>query len=104
MLPKTNEQGFFEIRFESEAKGRRVPLSEWLKCMGKTKHLLRKENEDLLRELEEEVERRWTILKAKHEHPYLLRMIAARCVRAVFLRFPAGGVIWLTTVKTPPTV
>ncbi|AMQ22548.1 hypothetical protein A0V43_06455 [Geobacillus sp. JS12] len=48
------------MRFESEAKGRRVPLSEWLKYMGKTKHLLRKENEDLLRELEEEVERRWT--------------------------------------------
>ncbi|ARP42836.1 pyruvate synthase [Geobacillus thermodenitrificans] len=65
------ERGKTTITYDPEAKGRRIPLSEWLKYMGKTKHLLREENKDLLRELEEEVERRWTILKAKHEHPYL---------------------------------
>lgn len=39
--------------------------------MGKTKHLLKEENKDLLIGFEKEVERRWQRLKAKNESPYL---------------------------------
>jgi pyruvate ferredoxin oxidoreductase alpha subunit len=46
-------------------------VSEWLGMMGKTRHLLNPENADLLREFEEEVERRWRRLKARHENALL---------------------------------
>jgi pyruvate ferredoxin oxidoreductase alpha subunit len=65
------EQGVTTITYDPEAKGKRVALTEWLKYMGKSKHLLREDNHDLLVEFEREVERRWQKLKAKHESPYL---------------------------------
>ena len=55
----------------SESCGRRLPLSGWLKLMGKTKHLCKPENEALLASIEVEVERRWQRLKAKDENPLL---------------------------------
>ena len=65
------ERGETAITYDPEAKNKRVELSEWLKYMGKTKHLLKEENKSILTEFEEEVERRWQRLKAKHENPYL---------------------------------
>lgn len=65
------ERGITNITYDPEARNKRIPLTDWLKMMGKTKHLLKEENQDLLREFEEEVERRWRVLKAKHEHPDL---------------------------------
>ena len=52
-------------------KEKRIPVSDWLKYMGKTKHLLKEENKGMLETFETEVERRWQILKAKHESPLL---------------------------------
>lgn len=65
------ENGVTKITFDPEEKGKRVPVSEWLKMMGKTKHLLRPEYAESLKMFEDEVERRWRRLKAKHENPYL---------------------------------
>lgn len=65
------EQGQTTITYDPEAKNKRIPLTEWLSYMGKTKHLLKPENKHLLQGFEEEVERRWQRLKAKHENPYL---------------------------------
>jgi pyruvate ferredoxin oxidoreductase alpha subunit len=65
------EQGQTVITYDPEARKKKIPLAEWLKWMGKTKHLLADENKELLNEFEEEVERRWQRLKAKHEHPCL---------------------------------
>lgn len=65
------EQGETTITYDPEVKKKQIPLSDWLKWMGKTKHLLKEENKELLVGFEEEVERRWQKLKAKHEHPYL---------------------------------
>ena len=56
---------------QTRGKNKRVPLEEWLKYMGKAKHLLKEENRELLAAFEQEVERRWRRLKAMHEHPYL---------------------------------
>ncbi|EGL83292.1 pyruvate flavodoxin/ferredoxin oxidoreductase domain protein [Caldalkalibacillus thermarum TA2.A1] len=65
------EQGETTITYDPEAKQARIPLTDWLKMMGKTKHLLREENKAVLKSLEEEVERRWRKLKLKHETPHL---------------------------------
>jgi pyruvate ferredoxin oxidoreductase alpha subunit len=39
--------------------------------MGKTRHLLKPENAELVHGLQDEVDRRWRRLKAMHEHPEL---------------------------------
>lgn len=65
------EQGETTITYDPEAKKKKVPLSDWLKYMGKTKHLLKPENEPILTDFEKEIERRWNRLKAQHESPYL---------------------------------
>jgi pyruvate ferredoxin oxidoreductase alpha subunit len=65
------EHGITNITYDPEARNKRVPVSEWLGMMGKTRHMLRPENAGLLHEFEEEVERRWRRLKARHEHPLL---------------------------------
>ena len=65
------ERGMTTITYDPEAKNTKVPLADWLKMLGKTKHLLKEENKPLLESFELEVERRWAQLKAKHENPLL---------------------------------
>ncbi|MGN7398617.1 thiamine pyrophosphate-dependent enzyme [Cytobacillus praedii] len=65
------EEGITTITYNPDEKKKRVPLMEWLKYMGKTKHLLKEENRELLSELEEEIEYRWQRLLAKNNHPFL---------------------------------
>lgn len=65
------ENGDTVITYNPDARKKRIELAEWLQYMGKTKHLLREENAHLLREFEEEVNKRWMKLQAKHEHPGL---------------------------------
>lgn len=65
------EEGSTTITYNPVEKKKRVPLPEWLKYMGKTKHLLKEENSEMLNELEEEIEMRWQRLLAKHENPFL---------------------------------
>ncbi len=65
------ERGLTTITYDPDALGRRVAVADWLRRMGKTKHLVRPENADLLERIEVEVERRWQRLKAMNEHPLL---------------------------------
>jgi pyruvate ferredoxin oxidoreductase alpha subunit len=65
------EKGVTNITYNPEDKEKRIPLGDWLKTMGKTKHLVKPENAAALKSFEDEVERRWLKLKAKHENPYL---------------------------------
>lgn len=65
------EQGETNITYNPEKRNKKIPLSEWLKYMGKTRHLLKEENKHILEEFEREVERRWNVLKIKHETPYI---------------------------------
>ena len=48
-----------------------MPVSEWLKMMGKTRHLLKPEYAEMLEEIRREVDFRWEQLKAKHASPIL---------------------------------
>jgi pyruvate ferredoxin oxidoreductase alpha subunit len=65
------ENGVTAITYNPEDKNKRIPLSDWLKQMGKTKHMTKPEYEDSYKSFENEVDRRWSRLKAKHENPYL---------------------------------
>ncbi len=65
------ENGVTSITYNPEEKGKRIPVSDWLKRMGKTKHMTKPEYADSLKSFEDEVERRWVRLKAKHENEYL---------------------------------
>ncbi|PYZ95238.1 pyruvate synthase [Salipaludibacillus keqinensis] len=65
------ERGETTITYNPDAKKKRIDLSEWLSYMGKTKHMLKEENKDMLTEFENEVERRWVTLKTKHATPYI---------------------------------
>ncbi len=49
--------------YNPEARGKKKPVSEWLKLMGKTKHLLAEENKDLLAEIQQYIDERWERLK-----------------------------------------
>lgn len=65
------EQGITSITYNPEDKDKKLPLSTWLKSMGKTRHMLKPEYAETTKAFEHEVERRWSALKAKHENPYL---------------------------------
>jgi len=65
------EQGITKITYNPEEKGKRVPAADWLKMMGKTRHLLKPENAPVVEEFEREVERRWQRLRAKNDNPLL---------------------------------
>jgi pyruvate ferredoxin oxidoreductase alpha subunit len=65
------ERGITTITYNPEEKNKRIQSSEWLKLMGKTKHLLNENSKAMLELFDKEVERRWRQLNAKHESPYL---------------------------------
>ncbi|RPJ42507.1 MAG: hypothetical protein EHM27_02765 [Deltaproteobacteria bacterium] len=65
------ENGKTSINYNPENQGKRLPVSDWLGMMGKSRHLLKPEYAGVLREFEREVERRWKRLKAMHDHPVL---------------------------------
>ncbi|MBB6636995.1 thiamine pyrophosphate-dependent enzyme [Cohnella thailandensis] len=65
------ERGVTNITYNPEEKGKKSSVLDWLRMMGKTKHMSKPENQETLREFENEIERRWAVLKAKHESPYL---------------------------------
>ncbi|GGC79658.1 hypothetical protein GCM10007216_07690 [Thalassobacillus devorans] len=65
------EKGKTTITYNPEATNKREPVSEWLKYLGKAKHMLKPENEQLYHAFETEVDKRWNRLKAKHECEYL---------------------------------
>ena len=65
------ERGITHITYDPEPIGRRTPVADWLKLMGKTKHLCRAGNEATLAAIEAEVQRRWLRLKAMNDNPLL---------------------------------
>lgn len=64
-------RGITRITYNPEEKDQKVPVLDWLKTMGKTRHLTKPENADLLGRIQEEVDRRWERLKALDANPVL---------------------------------
>ena len=65
------ERGITRITYDPDLIGRRTPVADWLKLMGKTKHLSKSGNEATLAAIEAEVQRRWLRLKAMNDNPLL---------------------------------
>ncbi|HEY3365341.1 MAG TPA: thiamine pyrophosphate-dependent enzyme [Symbiobacteriaceae bacterium] len=65
------EKGKTRITYNPEAVGKRVPVAEWLKLMGKTRHLVKPEHQETLATIQAEVDRRWERIKAMNDHPLL---------------------------------
>ncbi|MFV0246964.1 MAG: thiamine pyrophosphate-dependent enzyme [Mycoplasmatales bacterium] len=65
------ENGITKITHNPEEKEIQVHPSEWLKYMGKSKHLLQPENEEILKHFKEVIDYRWERLKAMDESPVL---------------------------------
>lgn len=65
------ERGITSITYNPEKKDDKIPVLEWLKMMGKTRHMTKKGGEALVEKTQAEVDRRWERLKAMHEHPLL---------------------------------
>ena len=63
--------GITNITYNPEEKGNKIPTLEWLKTMGKTRHLTRPENAHIVERFQVEVDRRWERLKAMHANPLL---------------------------------
>jgi pyruvate ferredoxin oxidoreductase alpha subunit len=65
------EHGVTTINYDPEEKGKKVPVTEWLKHMGKTKHMLKPDCKSELDRFQVEVDRRWVRLKEMHKNPLL---------------------------------
>ena len=65
------ERGITTISYDPEEKGKKIPVADWLKQMGKTKHLLKTECKPELEAIQNEVDRRWARLKEMHKNPLL---------------------------------
>jgi len=65
------EQGLTSLSYDPESKEKKIPVTEWLGMMGRTRHLCRPEHLDTVQQIQEEVDRRWVRLKARAENPAL---------------------------------
>lgn len=65
------ENGITHITHDPNEKGDNVDVEEWLKLMGKSRHLLKPENKEILEHFRETIGHRWDRIKAKSEHPSL---------------------------------
>lgn len=65
------ENGITSLSYDPEAKGKKIPVLDWLVKMGRTSHLKAPEYGGIVHEIQQEVDRRWERLKAKSSHPGL---------------------------------
>lgn len=63
------EQGITTITYNPEKRNKKIPVTEFLKLMGRTKHLLK--HPEVTERLQSEVDRRWERLKAMNDSPVL---------------------------------
>jgi len=65
------ERGITSLSYDPEARGKRVPVAQWLQMMGRTRHLCEERYKDVREALQEEVDRRFERLKIESAHPKL---------------------------------
>ncbi len=65
------EQGCTTLSFDPEQKNKKIPVADWLKMMGRTKHLCDEKYSEIVNDIQNEVDRRWKRLKILAEHPEL---------------------------------
>ncbi len=67
------ENGITKLSFNPETakKNPKIPVGDWYKNMGKSRHLLKEENKELMENIQQLVDKRWERLKARADHPLL---------------------------------
>lgn len=65
------ERGATSISYDPEKRGKKIPVSDWLSMMGRTKHLCMQRYESVREDIQSEIDRRWSRLKAEAEIPFL---------------------------------
>lgn len=65
------EQGITRLSYDPEALGKKIPVTDWLSRMGRTKHLLKEQYNGVTDALQKEIDRRYTRLKARAADPVL---------------------------------
>ena len=65
------EQGITALSYDPVARGKKIPVGEWLSMMGRTRHLTTQPYREVLDALQREVDRRFERLKALAESPIL---------------------------------
>jgi pyruvate ferredoxin oxidoreductase alpha subunit len=65
------ERGITHITYNPELNGDKIPVGDWLKMMGRTRHLLKPEYAELLKAVQNEVDLRWLRLKARNDSKIL---------------------------------
>lgn len=59
------EQGATKLSYAPDTAGRKIPVTDWLAMMGRTKHLCREEYKEIAQSLQREVDRRYQRLKTE---------------------------------------
>lgn len=57
------EQGKTRLNYDPDALGKRIPVTDWLAMMGRTKHLCKDAYKDVTESLQREIDRRYQSLK-----------------------------------------
>ncbi|VAX22710.1 Pyruvate:ferredoxin oxidoreductase, alpha subunit / Pyruvate:ferredoxin oxidoreductase, beta subunit [hydrothermal vent metagenome] len=65
------EKGITTLNYDPEAKGKKIPVTDWLKLTGKTKHMLKDDYKEIVAGFQKEVDRRFARIKAMSECPDL---------------------------------
>ena len=65
------ERGCTTLSYDPEQKGKKIPVTDWLNMMGRTRHLCGDDYRSVTEEIQQEVDRRWKRLKVRAEHPML---------------------------------
>lgn len=65
------EQGITGLSYNPEKAGKKIPVTDWLGMMGRTKHLTKESYHEITDKIQKEVDRRFEKLKARAENPLL---------------------------------
>ncbi|MFR6273111.1 MAG: thiamine pyrophosphate-dependent enzyme [Blautia sp.] len=65
------ENGITTLNYDPEKRKKKIPVTDWLQLMGRTRHLVEESYSRVAEEIQTEVDRRWERLKARAEHPLL---------------------------------
>jgi len=61
------EQGVTTLSYDPEKMGKKIPILDWLSMMGRTKHLQKEEYRDVVKRMQQEIDRRFAELKKRVE-------------------------------------
>lgn len=65
------ENGKTTLNYNPQKNNKAIPVIDWLKMMGRTKHLVKEEYTEIVSELQDEIDRRFQRLVEKSESRYL---------------------------------